>query len=80
MLKYIIGAAIIGGLGYVGYKAYQNYKSGSGLPGTSTPLTPEAAIRAETAAGLSQKFLPGAYGTMEGGCMGCMGAAGVQIL
>lgn len=76
--KLLIGAAVVG----VGYLAYKAYKSSQGLPGVSTTSSPNpaAAIQAETAAALSQKFLPGAYGTLEGGCRSCMGGAAVQIL
>lgn len=76
--KLIIGAAVVG----VGYLAYKAYKSSKGLPGavTVTDQMPATPLQQEQAAGLAQKFLPGGYGHLEGGCMGCMGGAVVQIL
>jgi hypothetical protein len=82
MLRLIIGAAVLGAVGYAGWKVYQNVKSGSGFPGVSTTpsadgLTP---FQREQAAGLAQKFNPG-YSGLDGGCMSCgMGGAAVEIL
>ena len=65
--KLIIGAVVVG----VGYYAYQAYKKGKELPGT----TPSSSSSIQTS-NLMPKYDPG----FEGGCMGCLGGAAVQIL
>lgn len=74
MLKYLIGAVVVGGLGYVGYKAYQKVKSAA-TTATTTPTAQLSPAEMEKAAWLAQKYNEG----FAGGCIGCMGAS-VQIL
>jgi hypothetical protein len=72
--KLLIGAIVVVG----GYYAYQAYKSRQGTPGALLPNS--SSTVSEQAAALSQKYLPGGSGWLEGSCMGCMGGAPVQIL
>lgn len=81
--KLLIGTAVVVG-GYLAYRAYQSSKGASGTTTTTDKLTP---AQQEQAAYIAQKYIPGyaeqsAYVDQgfNGGCIGCMGAARVQIL
>lgn len=82
--KLIVGAVVVGAA-YVGYKLYQANKA----PSTPTSTTPSAFLpqTQSQAPFVAQRYVA-AYGNQpayidqgfSGSCMGCMGAARVQIL